>query len=121
MDTKRTSSILISIGSSAALIAAGIWFLYDRYGHYYTGSGHWFMPYGMMGTGGGGMGVVMILFWIIVIVALVLLLSGIFSGRSHIQGDSRQEPDALQILKRRYANGEIDKAQFEAMRKDLNV
>ncbi len=78
------------------------------------------MPYGMMGAS-GGMGVVMILFWLIVIVALVLLLSGIFTGRGTIHGDARQAPDALQILKRRYASGEIDKSQFEAMRKDLDI
>ncbi len=120
MDSKRTSSILLSIGISAALIAAGIWFLCGRYGDYYIGRGHWFTPYGMMGAG-GGMGGVMILFWIIVIVALVLLFSGIFTGRSGTRGDTRQEPDALQILKRRYASGEIDKTQFEAMRKDLNI
>ena len=77
------------------------------------------MPYGMMAA--GGMGVVMILFWIIVAAALVLMFSGVFAGRNGTQDKYRQEPDALTILKRRYASGEIDKKQFDAMRHDLNV
>lgn len=77
------------------------------------------MPYGMMA--GGGIGVLMILFWITVFIALILLISGVFAGRNDTQDKSRQEPDALNILKRRYASGEIDKTQFDALRHDLNV
>lgn len=116
---KRSSSTLLSIGVSAALIAAGIWFLGSRYGVGYGGRDLWFMPHGMMGA--GGMGVVMILFWIIVVVALVLTISGVFAGRNGAQDKYRQEPDALTLLKRRYASGEIDKVQFDAMRHELNV
>lgn len=75
------------------------------------------MPLGMMA---GGMGVVMILFWIIVVVALVLTISGVYAGRNGTQDKHRQAPDALTILKQRYASGEIDKVQFDAMRHDLN-
>ena len=116
---KRSSSTLLSIGFSAALIAAGIWFLCSRYGIGYGSRGLWFMPYGMMAA--GGMGVVMILFWGIVVVAIALIFSGAFAGRNRTQDDPHGRPEALQILERRYANGEIEKAQFEQMRKDLNV
>lgn len=116
---KRSSSTLLSIGVSAALIAAGIWFLGSRYGVGYGGRDLWLMPHGMMAA--GGMGVVMILFWGIVVIAIALIFSGAFAGRNRTHDDSRDRPEALQILERRYASGEIDKAQFEDMRKGLNV
>lgn len=118
---RRFSATLISIGVSAALIAAGIWFLYNQsgpYNHGYRG-GHWYnMPHDMM-AGGWGMGVVMILFWLIVLVALVLLVYGLASTRSPQSGGIKGEPDALQILERRYARGEIDRAEYERMRREL--
>ena len=121
IEMKRTSSTLIGIGGTAALIAAGVWFFFSRQGSFYGGSGHWYMPYGMMSAGGIGMGGAMIFIWIIFILALVLMGSTLFTNRSGTQCGCTQAPDALNILKRRYANGEIDKVQFDAMRKDLDV
>lgn len=104
---KRAPSLLIGTGISAALIAAGIWFLSNHAQLFWYGHGRGWMPHGIMG---GGMGVVRILFWIILVGALIALIAGITQRRSS---------DALTVLKNRYARGEIDKATFEAMRRDL--
>lgn len=78
---------------------------------------------GMMGWGGYGTGwfgaIFMAVFWVAVIVGVILLirwlvLSSGAPGRGGAAGDS-----ALEILKKRYARGEINKEEFEAKRKDL--
>ncbi len=62
----------------------------------------------------GGMGILMILFWGVVLLALVLLISAAMSGRRSVDDE-----DLLEIIKRRYARGEIDKRRLEAMRRAL--
>ncbi len=67
---------------------------------------------GMMNNGWmmGGMGLLNILFWILIIAGAVLIVQWL-SGRG------KESP--LEILKKRYAKGEIDKTVFERMKKDL--
>ena len=77
---------------------------------------------GMMGWGSGmgwfG-GIIMVIFWIAVIVGIVLLIRWlIISTRTPSHGTSSGE-SALDILKKRYARGEIDKQEFEEKKKDL--
>lgn len=82
------------------------------------GSG-WFGP-GMMGWGWWGMGwVFMIVFWAFVIIALIFLIRWLAgqSGSRSQQGQGRDS--ALEILRQRYAKGEIDKEEFEQKKKDL--
>jgi putative membrane protein len=69
-------------------------------------SNGWHMGPGMMG--GWGMGWIMLLFWILVLVGLILIIKWLL-----------QLSSAIDILKKRYARGEINKAEFEAIRKDL--
>jgi putative membrane protein len=73
--------------------------------------------YGMGGFGGGfGFGgIFMILWWVLIIVGIVALVKwmGTSSGRSG--GDSK----ALDILKERYARGEIDEQEFQKRKRDL--
>jgi len=115
----RKASTLLSVGISIALIAGTLWFLSNHQTSFGYGNGRWFMPH-YMTIGGGGMGIIMILFWVAVIAAIVMVVSGILSGRPTPGGpDNRKAPDALEILKTRYARGEIDKAQYQAMKREL--
>jgi len=76
--------------------------------------------YDGFGYGGFGMGIGMLLFWGLIIVAIVVLVRG-SGGRSG--GDTPRLPEktALDILRERYARGEIDKAEFEEKRRDLSA
>lgn len=68
------------------------------------------------GMGWFGMGFGMLIFWLIVIILFVALVRWIADqGRGSRESASR----ALDILKERYAKGEITKEQFEQMKKDL--
>jgi putative membrane protein len=77
----------------------------------------WGMGYGMM----GGFGFLfVIIFWILIVVLIVLLIRRLLSsGPTRISGPL-QEDSALEILKKRYARGEINKEEFEAKKKDLS-
>jgi putative membrane protein len=72
----------------------------------------------MLGCGGHWFGgLLMLLFWLLVIIGIVALVRGILS---HSGGVSPAAPESpLEILKRRYARGEIDKAEFEEKKKDV--
>jgi putative membrane protein len=115
----RNSSTRVAIGIAAAMIAAGIWYLYNHHIGMFLGAGPGVIGPGMMA--GGGMGIVMILFWVILLVALVLVVSGASSGIRNRGNQTADASDPLEILKRRYARGEIDKAEYEAKRRDLQA
>lgn len=76
----------------------------------------------MDGYGGYGMGwfggVFMIVFWVAVIAGLFLLIRWV--AATSRKGDRANGDDSpLEILKRRYARGEISKEEFERMKKEL--
>jgi putative membrane protein len=58
---------------------------------------------------------------IVVIVVLVVCLYFLFGrgGPRPFWPEGREEETAMEILKKRYARGEITKAEFEEMKKDL--
>jgi len=62
-----------------------------------------------------GMGV-FVLFWVLVLGGLILLIRWLW-----VQGrpSTRADESALEILKRRYARGEITREEFETIRRDL--
>lgn len=79
------------------------------------------------GTGAIG-GILMMVFWVAVIVGIVLLITWLV--RQTQGGGAAGPPVAgppvagpgdtpLEILKKRYARGEIDKAEFEEKKRDL--
>ncbi len=68
--------------------------------------------YGWMGAFGGVGMLVGMLVWLAVIVLFVWGVSSLFARR-----DTDTRTDALEILKRRYAAGEITSAEFATARK----
>jgi putative membrane protein len=71
---------------------------------------------GMMWGGWWGIGLIfMIVFWGLFIVALIFFIRYLVRSA----GRSKGEESALDILKKRYARGEINKEEFEQKKKDL--
>lgn len=71
------------------------------------GEGHW------MGGGFLGMG----LFWLVLAVVIFLLLNLLLRGSGRQSKPEQKSP--LEILKERYARGEIDQAEYEQKKHDL--
>jgi putative membrane protein len=71
----------------------------------------------MMWGNQGFMGGFMWIFWIAVIVGIVFLVKWIVQQSRTGEGSSEQ--NSLEILKKRYARGEIDKEEFEQKKKGL--
>ena len=63
---------------------------------------------------GLGMMFMMLFFWGLIIVGLVLGIRWLIGQTKETRSDS-----ALEILRQRYARGEINKEEFEAKKKDL--
>ncbi len=83
--------------------------MYGQYGDYGWGAGD------MMGWFGGG--IMMLVFWVLFIALIVWLVREFGGKNSHaLHSDSR----ALDILKERYAKGEIHKEEFESKKKDIS-
>lgn len=82
---------------------------------------HW--PGHMWGNGmGGWWGFGMIfgwLFWLVLLVLAVLLVWRLARGHPLTGGTPHAHETPLDILKKRYARGEIDKEEFEAKKRDL--
>lgn len=77
---------------------------------------------GMMGGGWTGMGavgwLVMLLFWGLLIVGVVLVVRWLWDrGRPAAGAGPSETP--LDILKRRYARGEINKEEDDRMKQDV--
>jgi len=79
--------------------------------------------WGMMGPGMmGGFGwmwfmpIFFIIFWGLVIWGIVALVRGLSGPRGY---DSSKADSALEVLKKRYARGEINKEEYEEKKKDL--
>lgn len=68
------------------------------------------------GWGFGGIG--MVLWWILIILGIALLAKWLLSGSSK-RGDHGTAGRALDILKERYARGEIDKQEYDQRKRDL--
>ena len=67
--------------------------------------------YGMMGFGMGFGFIFMLLFWGALILLVITLINASQSGK--------KDEDPSIILKKRYAKGEINKKQYEEMKKEL--
>jgi putative membrane protein len=65
-----------------------------------------------------GFGLVFMFIMMALLIGIVLL---VFRHLSHNSNDVHKDDTAMEILKRRYAKGEIDKKEFDEKRKDLTV
>jgi putative membrane protein len=74
----------------------------------------WGMHPMMWGAWGFGMMLTMVLFWALLVVGVVFLVRWLLGQSKESRTDS-----ALEILRQRYARGEIDKDEFESKKKDL--
>ncbi len=61
----------------------------------------------------------MLIFWILIIVGIVAFIRWLIMSRRREYHGHEKTP--LDILRERYAKGEIDKEEFEAKKKDLNL
>lgn len=73
-----------------------------------------FINYPIMGWFGGGW-IMMILFWLLIILAAATL----FKWLADQNQDGAKNKTALEILRERYAKGEINKKEFMEKKKDL--
>ncbi len=77
----------------------------------YGGMGSWGMGYGIFGS------FMMLLFWILIVAGIVVLVRWIFNSGTMKSSPEHDAP--LDILKTRYARGEIDREEFVAKKQEL--
>ena len=79
----------------------------------------WGGDYGMS-WGWGFLGAVhMVLWWVLIILGIVVLVKWLTVGFGSSSGGRADEGRALEVLKERYARGEIGKEEFEQKKRDL--
>ena len=115
---------MISLKSFVVGIFVSLISLFSIYSDAFAQPGRpegWNMGPGMMGGWGMGWfgGIFMILFWILILIGLVFVIKWLIQSTSRARNNGQSGYRALEILKERYARGEIDKAQFEDMKRDL--
>lgn len=90
------------------------WGGYDRYGGYGMGPG-------MMGWGYGGwvMGIINIIFWVVVIIGIFYLIKYLSFASKQSGQQTKGTDSALDILRERFAKGDINKEEFEEKKKIL--
>jgi putative membrane protein len=75
---------------------------------------------GGFGMGFGSFGFLwMAIFWLVIVVAAIWLVGNLFPRSDRGQSPANAPESAVDILKRRYARGEIDRDEFEATRQGL--
>lgn len=66
------------------------------------------------GAGGYGYSFLWLFFWLLIIIGAVLILQRLLEHE-------RAGEDAMEILKRRYARGDISREEFEQKKRDLEA
>lgn len=97
---------LLSLGGWLLVMGAGV-----------MGMGGW--PFIGHGLPNPFLGTVTLIFWLLWIVGLILIV--VWLVRRIGVENSRHRDTPLAILERRYAKGEIDREQFDRMKRDLGV
>ncbi|MDP2855839.1 MAG: SHOCT domain-containing protein, partial [bacterium] len=99
--------VILALILAAPLLWGGQGYGYGMMGPWMMGGfgGTWFMP------------ILMIVFWGLIIWGIVALVRG--AGWAGCGSHSAPSDSALDVLKSRYARGEIGKEEFEEKKKDL--
>lgn len=101
--------LIITAGSGSVAAHSG-----DDGAHHHDG---WMGTHG--GTGGwmvGGIGFLWMVLWAIVVIGVPLTLGYLILTR---RGADDRTDDALDLLRRRYAQGDVDDEEFETRRRKL--
>jgi len=112
----QNTKIALIIGGVVLVLLVGVPLLWGGTSGW-QGGGWGMMGPGMMGGSGWGLfgPILMLLFWGLVIWGVVALARGVGGpGPGPTPADS-----ALELLKRRYARGEINKQEYEEKKRDL--
>jgi len=109
---KKPNVKIIIIISGALLVITGLLIFNSAYLGWNGYNGYRTWPCAM---GNGSIGGIMMLLWIVVIGALIYMIIKVGSERKY----SPAETNAIEVLKERYAKGEISKADFESMKQTL--
>ncbi len=79
--------------------------------------------WGMMGGGSWWGWLLMLLFWILLVGGIALVVTWALRRNTPDSGiaGSATSGDALELLNHRYARGEIDKEQYEQIKRDISA
>ena len=115
MDKNIKTALIVGGIIVAVLIVVSLVF-----GQSWGWQGDGMMGSGMMGGFGWGwfMPIFMVLFWGLVIWGIVALVRGTSGPRSP-DSTAPMADSAIEVLKKRYARGEIGKEEYEEKKKDL--
>ncbi|MCJ7663854.1 MAG: SHOCT domain-containing protein [Desulfobacterales bacterium] len=102
-----------TMGSVFGLVISSASNAFAQWRGYGWGHGPWMMGGNGMGWFGG---IFMVIFWIAVVIGIVFLIRWLMQST---RGGAGSTESALEILKRRYAAGEINKKEFDQKKKDL--
>ena len=109
MKSLKSKAVALTLGVFGMGVPVWAW-AQERPYEYGWGHPMW----GAWGPWGIGMMLMMLVFWGLIIVGLVLGIRWLVT-----QGKEPRTDSPLDILKRRYARGEIDRDEFEAKKRDL--
>lgn len=70
-----------------------------------------------MGHYGGGFMGFGVIFWVLIILGVILLAKWLSANKTNLMGSHDKKP--LEILKERYARGELNREEFEEKKRDL--
>ena len=110
MELRSLKAVCCAAAAISAAILAGACSPYTEFGGRHIGPGmHGFLGMGWLG----------LFFWAFLLALVVALIRWFWRTSGAIPRQKKQEDRALEILRERYARGEINKEEFESMKNDL--